>query len=137
MKWCGAAYLVYLGLRLAVSPRGQPFEDDRDARPIATASGWSILRAGFVLQIANPKALLFFVALLPQFIDPAGNVALQVGILAVSSIAVEFVVLLGYGVAAGRLSRWARRPRVARMTDRVAGTLLISAGVGLGLAGNR
>jgi threonine/homoserine/homoserine lactone efflux protein len=128
VKWCGAAYLICLGLRSLIAPgHAKPTDDVDGAR-----SGWGVVRQGFVLQAANPKALLFFVALLPQFLDPSGNVPLQVGVLAVSSIAVEFFVLLGYGLAAGRLSGWARRPAVARATERVAGGLLVAAGATLG-----
>jgi threonine/homoserine/homoserine lactone efflux protein len=130
VKWCGAVYLIYLGLRLILSPGRHPTEQG----PTPARSGWGVVRQGFILQVANPKALLFFAALLPQFIDPSGSVPLQVGILAVSSIAVEFFVLAGYGLAAGRLAGWARRPGVARATDRVAGSLLVGAGVSLGLA---
>jgi threonine/homoserine/homoserine lactone efflux protein len=133
VKWGGAAYLIYLGLRLILSPGHlQPAQETTTVR-----RGWGILRQGFVLQAANPKALLFFVALLPQFIDPSGDVPRQVGLLAVSSSAVEFLVLAGYGLAAGKLAGWARRPSVARATDRVAGSLLVGAGVSLGLASNR
>jgi threonine/homoserine/homoserine lactone efflux protein len=133
VKWCGAAYLIYLGLRLILAP-GHPPPADRSA---GVGTGLGVLRQGFVLQAANPKALLFFAALLPQFIDPSGNVPFQVAILAVSSTAVEFLVLAGYGLAAGRLAGWARRPGVARATDRVAGSLLVGAGVSLGFASNR
>ena len=136
LKWCGAAYLVYLGLRLVVAPGGPP-NDANAEQPVAGRSTWTIFRQGFILQAANPKALVFFVALLPQFINPAGNVALQIAILGVTSVVAEFVVLCGYGFAAGRLSAWARRPSVARATDRAAGTLLVGAGVGLGLSTNR
>ena len=66
---------------------------------------------------------MFFVAFLPQFLDPARSVPLQIGILAVTSAAAEFLVLAGYGFAAGTLATWARAPRVARGTHRVAGTL--------------
>jgi threonine/homoserine/homoserine lactone efflux protein len=133
VKWCGAAYLIYLGLRLLLAPGHPPAE----LGPAGARPGWGVLRQGFVLQAANPKALVFFVALLPQFLDPSGDVPLQVGVLAVSSLAVEFLVLAGYGLAAGRLAGWARRPGVARATDRVAGSLLVGAGVSLGLAPSR
>ena len=135
LKWCGAAYLVYLGLRLIVAPGG-PVTDEpgAESQPAAGRSAGAIFRQGFVLQAANPKALIFFVALLPQFINPAGNVALQIAILGITSVVAEFVVLCGYGFAAGRMSEWARRPSVARATDRAAGTLLVGAGVGLGLS---
>jgi homoserine/homoserine lactone efflux protein len=130
VRWCAAAYLVYLGLRLLLAPGRHGPADV----PGGVGPGWGVLRQGFVLQAANPKALVFFVALLPQFIDPSGDVLLQVAVLGASSVAVEFVVLLAYGLAAGRLAGWVRRPGVARATDRVAGSLLVGAGVGLGLA---
>lgn len=129
IKWCGAGYLVYLGLRMVLWP-GHLASPGPDAE---RRSGWAVLRQGFVLQVSNPKALLFFAAILPPFINTAGNVPLQLAILAVSSIATEFVILAAYGLAAGRLSGWARRPAVARATDQVAGCLLIGAGVSLGL----
>ena len=130
LKWGGAIYLIYLGLRLIMRPGHASAAVDS----APTRSKWALLRQGFVLQTANPKALMFFVALLPQFLDPAQNVPIQIGILAVTSAAAEFLVLAGYGFTAGALSQWARAPRIARATDRVAGTLLVGAGVGLGLA---
>jgi homoserine/homoserine lactone efflux protein len=84
---------------------------------------------GFVLQAANPKALLFFTALLPQFIDPTGNVPAQVMVLGVTSVVVEFSVLAAYGTLAGRATALASRPRFATLTNRVAGSL-VTAGVG-------
>jgi threonine/homoserine/homoserine lactone efflux protein len=130
IKRCGAIYLIGLGVRLLAWPGHEaPADGARGDR-----AGWADVRRRFVLQAANPKALVFFAALLPQFLDSAGDVPLQVGILAASSMAAEFLVLAGYGMAAGRLGRWARGPRFARTTERVAGSLLVGAGAGLGLA---
>jgi homoserine/homoserine lactone efflux protein len=84
---------------------------------------------GVVLQVANPKVLVFFVALLPQFIDPLGSVLTQIAILGVTSVVIEFVVLLAYGALAGRLTSVAARPRFQTLANRVAGTMLITAGV--------
>ena len=85
---------------------------------------------GFVLQAANPKGLVFFTALLPQFIDPAHGVAGPVAVLAATSVMVEFVVLAAYGALAGRASELATRPCFATATNRAAGSLLVAAGVG-------
>jgi threonine/homoserine/homoserine lactone efflux protein len=129
VKWCGALYLIYLGGRLILLPGDIATAEETSS----ASSGWMALWQGFVLQVANPKALVFFVALLPQFIDPAGDIALQVGILAVSSAVAEFLVLAAYGWAAGRLNAWTKTPWVARALDRVAGSMLVGAGISLGL----
>lgn len=128
IKWIGAAYLVYLGVGSFFgkgSVLSLPVEKP-DAR-----TGPRILRDGFFLQAANPKALLFFTAILPQFIDAHHNVAVQILILGISSIVVEFIILFVYGQLAGRALATARNPRFEKITNRVAGSLLIGAGVGL------
>jgi homoserine/homoserine lactone efflux protein len=128
VKWLGAAYLVYLGLRsffAKTSVLALP-ESSADLR-----SGPRILRDGFFLQAANPKAILFFTAILPQFIDAHHNVAFQIFILGISSVLVEFVILFVYGQLAGRALSTARSPRFEKLTNRIAGSLLIGAGVGL------
>jgi threonine/homoserine/homoserine lactone efflux protein len=94
-------------------------------------SGPRILRDGFLLQAANPKAILFFTAILPQFINAHHNVAFQIFILGISSIVVEFIILFTYGQLAGRALAIARNPRFEKLTNRIAGSLLMCAGVGL------
>ena len=128
VKWIGAAYLVYLGARTIlghseVLPGGEPAETG--------ASGIRLFRDGFVLQMSNPKAIVFFSAILPQFIDPRQAVLSQIVILGLISVICEFVVLSCYSVAAARASKLARQPRYAKWTNRVAGSLLIGAGAGL------
>jgi homoserine/homoserine lactone efflux protein len=86
---------------------------------------------GLLLQLSNPKAIVFFAALLPQFIDPKGDLVVQVVVLAITSVVIESVVLLGYGLAAGRAMAVARQPRYTRWTNRISGVLLIGAGTGL------
>ena len=128
IRWLGAAYLVYLGIGsfLGKSSVMSLPEAGADSR-----SGVRILRDGFFLQGANPKALLFFTAILPQFIDTRHNVAFQILVLGISSIVVEFAILFTYGQLAGRILATARSPRFEKVTNRIAGSLLIGAGVGL------
>lgn len=129
IKWVGAAYLIWLGLRMllarahAVAPVNEAFPASRRSpRPFTH---------GVVTQGANPKALVFFTALLPQFIHPESAVPLQVGILAVSSIVIELVVLSIYVALCYRARGLMHRPRFASALSRVGGTLLIGAGAGL------
>jgi homoserine/homoserine lactone efflux protein len=128
IKWVGGAYLVYLGLCsfLGKSSVLSLPEEKTDSR-----SGTRIVRDGFLLQAANPKAILFFTAILPQFIDAHHNVAFQILVLGISSIVVEFIILFTYGQLAGRALATARSPRFEKLTNRIAGSLLICAGVGL------
>jgi threonine/homoserine/homoserine lactone efflux protein len=128
VKWIGAAYLIVIGLQLI-------FEQKRvinaSVECLNDQKTLSLFWDGFVLQISNPKAIVFFSALLPQFIDPRVSIVHQVLILGLTSVVIEFSILLGYGIAAGRASELARQPRYARWTNRVAGGLLIGAGAGL------
>jgi len=135
VKWLGAAYLIYLGVKTFVD-RGSASEYGREKRAIGDGSGSRLLLRGFAVQAANPKALVFFTALLPQFINPVAPVAIQLLILGISSLFVEFLVLAGYGLLAGRASSLAAQPRFAHATSRVSGGLLIGAGAGLALAGD-
>jgi threonine/homoserine/homoserine lactone efflux protein len=111
IRWAGAVYLVWLGV---TTFRGRSSVLAIAPADVAAHGYGRIFLNGFVLQAANPKALVFFTALLPQFIDPRGGVAVQVAILAVTSVVIEFLVLLAYGALAGRLTSWAARPRFAR-----------------------
>ena len=128
IKWLGAAYLVYLGLGSFFGKSSMTALEEPNRNP---RSGPRILRDGFFLQAANPKALLFFTAILPQFIDARHNVAFQILVLGMSSILVEFLILSLYGQFAGRALATARNERFEKITNRAAGALLLGAGLGL------
>jgi threonine/homoserine/homoserine lactone efflux protein len=128
IKWLGAAYLVWLGIS-AFLGKSKTLSVREGAA--ASAPGRRLFLNGFILQMSNPKALLFFTALLPQFIDPRSAVVPQVAILAITSVVIEFVVQLFYAVLAGRAAVLASQPRYARIADRVSGSLLIGAGIGM------
>ena len=128
VKWIGAAYLIFLGLRALLArtsvlkPVDEPTYEKRSRRLFADA---------LLVQLSNPKAIVFFSALLPQFVDPRGPVVQQIAILAITSAVIEFSVLFGYSLAAGQASALAREPRYAAWTNRAAGAFLIGAGTGL------
>jgi homoserine/homoserine lactone efflux protein len=131
IKYAGAAYLIYLGARTI---RGAGLAIPGAAPAQATTEEWHTLTRGFALQAANPKALIFFAALLPQFIDATRPVAMQVLILGMTSVVIEFFVLAGYGYLAARASALARERRFVVMTNRVSGGLLMAAGAGIALS---
>jgi homoserine/homoserine lactone efflux protein len=128
IKWLGAAYLIYLGLRCFFGRSSLHTLPNLGDSRIAE---WRIWRDGFIVQGANPKALVFFTAILPQFIDINHSVASQVLILGVSSIVVEFFILLLYGQLAGKAFSAANNPRFEKVTNRASGALLMAAGLGI------
>ena len=131
VKWIGAGYLIYLGLRAMFSRSALIAENNATSNRVT--SPLRLYVNGVVSQAANPKALVFFAALLPQFIDPKRPIALQVAILGITSVVVEFVIQVCYAAAADRASTVAREPRFAAWTNRISGALLISAGTGIAL----
>jgi threonine/homoserine/homoserine lactone efflux protein len=131
LKYVGAAYLVYLGvLTIRGAGLGLPVEGQR----APDGDGWRMLARGFLLQTANAKALIFFVALLPQFIDARAPLAPQVLLLAVTSLVIEFFVLAAYGCFAGRAAHLARQARFVTATNRVSGGMLVVAGTAVALS---
>jgi homoserine/homoserine lactone efflux protein len=134
IKYLGAAYLVYLGTR-TIFGAGLALQADSGAN--ATTEQWRTLTRGFALQSANPKALIFFVALLPQFIDANRAVAPQVVILGVTSVIIEFFVLAAYGYLAARAATMAREPRFVAFLNRVSGGMLVAAGAGVAFSAER
>lgn len=124
VKLAGAAYLAYLGIRRLV-------EKDRsiDLSAPARAPMAKLFWQGFIVNLLNPKTALFFLAFLPQFVDPArGSLAAQIGFLGFLFIALGLVSDGAYALLAGAIRKWlARRPRALRI-ERYA-----SAGTYLGL----
>jgi threonine/homoserine/homoserine lactone efflux protein len=123
LKWTGALYLVYLGL-------GMLFGRSRRAAPASPQIVRHTLLRGVLVQGANPKALVFFVALLPQFIDPGAPVAIQIVVLGASSVIIEFLVLTVYVALAVRAGKVAGS-RLAKHIERVGGAVLVAAGARL------
>jgi threonine/homoserine/homoserine lactone efflux protein len=131
VRLAGAAYLVYLGVRALVRPSGIR------ERALEPATRWAVFRQGAIVNVLNPKVALFFLAFLPQFVDPErGNVALQVLVLGLlfdtSGTLVNLAVALGASGAAG----WLRRSsRAGRLLERATGVLFIALGVRLAVSG--
>jgi homoserine/homoserine lactone efflux protein len=128
IQWTGAAYLIWTGARMLLRSFREP---EAGIAPAAEAApGRRSFWQGFTAQAANPNLLIYFTAILPQFVDPAHPLPGQVAILAVSSFVIEFTVLAIYSTLAARAGKSAA-PRRRRGAERIAGVLLIAAGAGL------
>ena len=128
VKWVGVVYLLWLGIGAFLGrSKLLSLAPDTGVR----AGGDRLFMNGFILQMSNPKALVFFSALLPQFIDPHRPVWSQMAILAITSVAIEFLVQFFYASLAGRAAGFATQPRFAAIMNRLSGSLLIAAGVGM------
>ena len=101
IKWVGAAYLIYLGGRILYSSF---FGEDSAESEEKTAPSSTLFRQGLLMQLANPQTILFFVALLPQFLDTQAAAPAQLLILGLISVFIEFPILFVYGWMAGKLS---------------------------------
>ncbi|MFW6773787.1 LysE family translocator [Nocardioides sp. CPCC 205120] len=138
LKIVGAAYLVYLGARALRDSFAHRADDaDADAGPTTAASSVAVWREAFVSNVLNPKAALFFMAVLPQFLSPSAAVAPQVLLLGTLDVALGLLwwVVFVAGVQRLRSVLGARRSRV--VVDRVSGVALIGLGGLLATVGRR
>jgi threonine/homoserine/homoserine lactone efflux protein len=126
VKWAGAAYLVYLGVRLWREPAAAARGADAPPRqPLG-----KVFRDGFVVAALNPKTALFFAAFLPQFISPNGSPLAQTLSLGCVFVAIAACTDLGYVLAASLVApRLARATKQAVWGNRLAGTSFIALGV--------
>lgn len=128
LRWAGAAYLVWLGIKLILSKGDLAVAASR-ARPHG-----SYFLQGFMVILSNPKVLLVFGALIPQFIDPAGNFVRQLIFLGVTFMVIATFFDSLYAFAAGRAGSFLSRTRI-RAIETISGICLIGGGVWLALRG--
>ncbi|MEX1109918.1 MAG: LysE family translocator [Dongiaceae bacterium] len=128
LRWAGAIYLVWLGIQLWMKKH-----DDLDATAVRVASPAKLLIQGFLVNATNPKLLIFYGAFFPQFVDPSRDLQPQLAILCTTFFVIALTFDGLYAVLAGRVRTWFRTSRARRWIDRISGTLLIGAGVGLAL----
>jgi threonine/homoserine/homoserine lactone efflux protein len=129
----GAAYLVYLGVRALRSRSSLTLQH------VEPASLRTIFRQGVITNVLNPKVALFFLAFLPQFIDPSrGNPALQVVALGLLFDTTGTIVNLGVALGSSRAAASLRRnTRAADILQKITGALFIGLGVRLAITGRR
>jgi threonine/homoserine/homoserine lactone efflux protein len=125
MRWFGAAYLVWLGIQ-AWRHAGRA-----DPRP---PRGQIHFARGFLVALSNPKTIAFFTAFLPQFVDPARPVGLQLAVMCSVSVLLAVLTDSCWAIAAGLGRAWFMQPARAKMLGRLSGLTLIGGGIWLSLA---
>lgn len=124
LKWCGAAYLIWLGVKLFRA--GGRFE--AKARTEAT-SPVKMLAHAWLITALNPKSITFFVAFLPQFLDAKAPFLPQMVVFESTFLVLAFLNAFGYALVAAKARNLFRSERAIRAFNRTGGTLLIGAGV--------
>lgn len=126
LKWLGAGYLAYLGIASLLSKTTEVSVSASHAH----SSSRRLFRQGFFVGASNPKALLFFGALFPQFITPSEPHLPQFLVLGVTFIFFELLWLTIYALSAARAKAWLQQPRRATLFNRATGVVfLLAAGV--------
>ena len=131
IRYSGAAYLVYLGVRKFLE------EPDLEGASAArrTEGPLSMFRRGLWVNLLNPKAVVFFLAFIPQFIRPDEPLLGQYGVLAGTVVAIDVLVMwFFYAATARSFQRFTQHQRGQRILNRVFGSLFVTVGVLLALA---
>jgi homoserine/homoserine lactone efflux protein len=128
IKFIGAVYLIWLGVQKWRSP---PVPVDAEQVPVRRRG---LFLQGLLVNLTNPKAIIFIGALVPQFIDPGRSQFDQYLLIAATLCVTDIVVMSAYALAAGRLGRWLHDPQAIRLQNRAFGGLFVSAGTLLGFS---
>jgi threonine/homoserine/homoserine lactone efflux protein len=134
VRYLGAAYLCYLGARALITPSQLHLEGRLEPRRLT-----AIFRQGVLTNVLNPKVALFFLALLPQFVDPArGSPARQIILLGLLFNTTGTIVNALVAVGASRATTWIRsKPRSLALAQRATGAIFIGLGLRLAVSGRR
>ena len=125
VKWVGGLYLLYLGIKLLRAG----ISSAELAAPAVPRSGWKLFASTYLVTALNPKGIVFFVAFLPQFINPDANVKQQLGVLAVTFVAMATLNATLYAVFAASARKLLASPRAQKRFNIAGGSLLSAAGV--------
>ncbi|MEO5326001.1 LysE family translocator [Mesorhizobium sp. CC13] len=124
VKWIGAAYLIYLGIKLFRAGGALDAKPRTDA-----ASAAKMMAHAWIVTALNPKSITFFVAFLPQFLDRSADFWTQMAIFELTFLTLAFANAFGYALVAARARKVVSNPRAIRIFNRTGGTLLVGAGI--------
>ena len=122
VKWVGVAYLLWLGYSKWTQPPVCIGGAEQNREP-----GWTRFWQAAFVNLTNPKATIFLVALFPQFIDVQAPHGPQFGVMGSTLVLVDIAVMIGYATLASQLARWMKSPRHQRMQNRVFGAMFVGA----------
>ncbi|TYB81665.1 LysE family translocator [Maritimibacter fusiformis] len=123
LKWIGAGYLIYLGIKLLRAGPAQIDLSDPDPKPVR-----QIFTHAAIVTATNPKSIAFFVAFVPQFIRPEAALAPQFTLLIATFVTLGTLNALAYALLADRLRRRIRKPAVLTWLNRLGGGVLVTMG---------
>ena len=124
IKWFGVAYLVYLAIK---QWRALPMDMSEDATIRPIGKPMAMMFRGFLVNASNPKALVFMLAVLPQFVNPQAPLLVQYLILGATMISVDMIVMAGYTGLASKVLRLLRTPKQQKRMNRTFAGLFVGA----------
>lgn len=128
LKWVGAAYLIYLGIKLWRAPVSEQAAaiDDADASAVRP---FRVFLHTYAVTALNPKSIVFFVAFLPQFLDLTKPLFVQMAVFEMTFLVLATINAALYGLLASMARNTIRKPTVQRIVNRTGGSLMIGAGL--------
>ncbi|MDP9696295.1 UNVERIFIED_ORG: homoserine/homoserine lactone efflux protein [Arthrobacter globiformis] len=131
IRYAGAAYLVYLGIRQFLR---KPDLDQEKVAALRNEPAWSMFRRGLWVNLLNPKAIVFFLAFMPQFIRPASPLLPQYAVLAATVVLIDVLVMWFFFAAAAKsFQRFTHNAHGQTLLNRIFGVLFVAVGVLLAL----
>ena len=124
LKWAGAAYLVWLGIQQWRSAGAIDLDAVAKAMPRRR-----LFKRAVLVNLTNPKSIVFLAALFPQFILPHQPQAMQYLVLGATTIVVDIIVMIGYATLATRIAAWNKGPKQMKLLNRIFGGLFMAVGV--------
>lgn len=131
VKLIGAAYLIYLGIKQWRAKTNFFDQATSNVKYLGSKSRKRHFTEGFLIAMTNPKAILFFTALFPQFINTKESLTVQFFIMTITFMAMSFFALMTYGLLASKAKRWFATGQRTKWFNRVLGSVFVMIGAGL------
>lgn len=120
LKWAGAAYLIWLGIQQWRAASSIDLKTQNKHQPRS-----KLFKRAVLVNLTNPKSIVFLAALFPQFIDPLQPQVMQYLVLGATTVIVDIIVMIGYATLATRIAIWIKEPHQMKALNRVFGSLFV------------